>query len=486
LAESIADFAMVARGTSITVPTSAETLSHARHQLPDGVVELSRHGQYLLLHPRLPKFALLNETARFIASLCDGTRTSLDIAGVVASHYGIGIERGSSDVELSLKQLEASGMFSDAPFPGGACPALCFARQNKRVHLTITGRCNLRCAHCGTVGSLHKNDALAASDVRSIVDQLAEVRQSSIAITGGEPLLRKDIVEIVQYSAERTKTILSTNGTLITQDIARRLGPLPITFQVSLDGATAEVHDAIRGVGEFSRALNGIKLLQENGAGANVEICRTIMGQPEDDFEALLELGECLGVGGIRFLCLARLGRADDSYDTLSPTAKSYRKFYEAYFKAIVDPNSRVAVGGGIPGLYIDVPDSTMWCHVGEMLEVSPEGKIYPCSMLNRDEYELGNIWEMTLQQAAECDKFVDLHKLLAGRVERIEVCRKCAFKNYCQAGCPGMALADNGTLMAQDSICELRKELFEDLFFEVFPKLGSKKGLRSSEEIQV
>jgi len=461
-------------------------VSHARYQLPDGVVELSRDGQYLLLHPRLPRFALLNETARFIASLCDGTKTSSDIARVVGSRYGIGIDRVSSDVELSLKQLEASGMFSDASFPGGACPALCFARQNNRVHLTITGRCNLRCAHCGTVGLLHKNDALAASDVRSIVDQLARVRQSSIAITGGEPLLRKDIVEIVQYSAERTKTILSTNGTLITQDIARRLGPLPITFQVSLDGATAQVHDAIRGAGEFSRALNGIKLLQENGAGLNVEICRTVMGQPEDDFEALLELGERLGVGGIRFLCLARLGRAEDGYDTLSPTVQSYRKFYEAYFKAIADPNNKVAVGGGIPGLYLDVPDGTMWCHVGEMFEVSPEGKIYPCSMLNHDEYELGNIWEMTLQQAAECDKFVDLHKLLAGRVERIEVCRKCAFKNYCQAGCPGMALADSGTLMAQDSICELRKELFEDLFFEVFPNLGSKKGLRSSEEIQI
>ncbi len=458
------------------------TVSHARPKLPDGVVELSRAGQYLLLHPRLPKFALLNDTARFIASLCDGRRTSSDIARLVASHYGIDVDRVSSDVECSLKQLEASGMFSDMVLDEKRS----FARENKRVHLTITGHCNLRCAHCGTVGSLHKDDALTTSDVRYIVDQLAAVPGSSIAITGGEPLLRKDIVEIVEYSAQRTKTIVSTNGTLVTEELARGLGPLPVTFQVSLDGATAEVHDPIRGSGEFQRALNGIKLLQRNGAGSNVEICRTVMGQPEDDFDALLELGESLGVGGIRFLCLARLGRAEDDYDMLNPTFGSFRKFYKAYFKAISDSGSKISVGGGIPGLYIDVPDSTMWCHVGEMLEVDPEGKIYPCSMLNHQEYELGNIWEMTLQQAAECDRFMRLHELLAGRVERIEVCKKCAFKNYCQGGCPGMALVDNGTLLAQDAICELRKELFEDLFFEVLPKLTSKHALSSSEEIQI
>jgi len=462
--------------------TESITDSHARPKLPDGVVELSRAGQHLLLHPRLPKFALLNDTARFIASLCDGRRTSSDISRLVASHYGVDVERASSDVAFSLKELETSGMFRDS----GASEKSSYARKNKRVHLTITGHCNLRCAHCGTVGSLHKDDALTTSDVRYIVDQLAEVPASSIAITGGEPLLRKDIVEIVKCSSERIKTIVSTNATLMTEELAKSLGPLPVTFQVSLDGATAEVHDVIRGAGAFQRALNGIKLLQANGAGSNVDICRTVMGQPEDDFEALLELGESLGVGGIRFLCLARMGRAEDDYDILNPTFESYRKFYKAYFKVITDPNSKVEVGGGVPGLYLDVPEGTMWCHIGDMLEVDPEGKIYPCSMLNHRKYELGNIWETTLQQAAECDRFMGIHRLLAGRVEAIDVCKKCAFKNYCQGGCPGMALADRGTLFAQDAICELRKELFENLFFEVLPKLRGKRVLSSSEEIQI
>jgi len=246
------------------------------------------------------------------------------------------------------------------------------------------------------------------------------------------------------------------------------------------------VHDAVRGAGSFDKALDGIRLLQAHGAGTNVEVCRTLVGQPDEDLDALLELGERLEIGGIRFLFLARLGRAEDNFEALNPTLDSYRRFYRRFFNILTDTDIRLPVGGGMPGLYIDVPDDEMWCHVGEMFEVGPEGKIYPCSMLNQPEFELGNIWDMTLQQAAESDKFINLHKVLASRMETVEACRKCPFKNYCQGGCPGMALVDNGTLLAEDAQCELRKELFEELFFEIFPKLKGKQCLSSSEEIQI
>jgi len=453
-----------------------------RPKIPDGFFEVSRDGQFLLLHPRLPRFAILNETARFIASLCDGRRTGSDIAKAVSSHYGVELERVEADVSSTLRQLRSAGMFSDRD----TSHERSYGRVNKRVHLTITGHCNLRCKHCGAVSSLHKRDGLSTSDVKGIVDQLSTVPDGSIAITGGEPLLRRDIVEIARYSAERIKTIISTNATLVTEELARGLGALPVIFQVSLDGASARVHDAVRGAGAFEKALAGIRLLQAHGAGAKVEVCRTLVGQPDDDFDALLELGERLGLGGIRFLFLARLGRAEDNFDALNPTLDSYRRFYRRFFDFLTDSDGRLPIGGGMPGLYIDVPDDEMWCHVGEMFEVDPEGKIYPCSMLNQPEFELGSIWDMTLQQAAESDKFINLHKVLAGRMETVEACRKCPFKNYCQGGCPGMALVDNGTLLATDAECELRKELFEELFFEIFPKLKSKQGLSSSEEIQI
>jgi radical SAM protein with 4Fe4S-binding SPASM domain len=258
-----------------------------------------------------------------------------------------------------------------------------------------------------------------------------------------------------------------------------------VVFQVSLDGATAEVHDAVRGHGSFGAVIKGIRLLQEHGAANRVEICRMIVGQPDKDFDQLVELGERLAVGGIRLLALARLGRAEASFGSLSPTDESYREFYRKYFQFLMDKKSKLVVAGGIPGLYLDVPEDIMWCHVGEMLEVDPQGTIYPCSMLAHPEFKLGTIWEMTLQQAAECDRMTALCQVLEGRTQQIEACRKCAFKHFCQTGCPGMSLVDRGTLFAEDSLCQLRKELFEELFFEVLPRLDGLEHL-SSRDIQI
>lgn len=449
-----------------------------RPKAPEGLIEVSRSGQSLLLHPELPRFVVVNETGRFIASLCDGRRTRQEIAAAVASSYGVSLDRVSPDVEVFLKQIEASGVFGDAnPHVNRVQP-----RTNKRIHLTITGRCNLRCAHCGASDELNKQDRLTLDDVKSIVDQLAEKEDSSIAITGGEPLLRRDMVDMVRYSCERIKTILSTNGCLIDEDIAEQLGPLPLTYQISLDGATAEVHDAIRGRGSFDAALRGIRLLRAHGASERVEVCRTILRQPEGDLDRMVKLVEDLGIGGIRLLCLARLGRAQDSYDVLSPTYESYLNFYRHYYEVLVDPNVKIQVAGGIPGLFLDVPEDTMWCHIGEMLAVDPEGTIYPCSMLEAPDYALGNVLKMGLQEAAECDSIMHLHEVLDARPRTVDVCRTCSFRNFCQGSCPGLALADSGVLNAEDSFCELRQELFEELFFEILPGLKSFRPLSSSD----
>jgi len=358
-------------------------------------------------------------------------------------------------------------------------------RLNTRVHLDITGRCNFRCRHCGASGWLASQDLVTFEDARSIVDQIASTGEGSIAITGGEPLLRDDILDVVEYCADRVKTILSTNASLVDERMAKRLAKLPVTFQVSLDGATAEVNDAIRGEGSFDATLRGIALLEKFGAGPRVQICRTLMGRPEEDIESMVELAERIGAGGIRFLCLARVGRAARSYDSLAPSMSSFRKFYSLYFKLLLEHRTSVVLAGGIPGLFLDVPEDRMWCHVGEMLEVSPEGKIYPCSMLARPEFELGTVWATRLQAAAESDKMMNLIAELEARRTTIEACRKCPFRNFCQAACPGMALADRGTIWAEDSLCQLRQELFEELFLEVLPRLGS-GGPFSAKDAQV
>lgn len=446
--------------------------------MPSGVIERSRNGRFLLLHPSLPRFAVVNETGKFIASLCDGENTVAQIIKATAGHYGIDQGRVSSDVELFLEQLDVSGMLNSP----ATAQRVVEARTVKRIHLTITGRCNLRCSHCGAVRVLNAEDQLSTADVKGIIDQLEGKPEASIAITGGEPFLRNDLVEVVRYSSDRIKTIVSTNASLITVETAKELAPLPVTFQVSLDGATAPVHDAFRGKGTFDAALKGIRLLQDHGAGRRVELCRTVMGRPDEDLREFVDFGESLGVGGIRLLCLARLGRAEEKYDELNPTLEHYRKFYREYYRVIAKSDMEVVVGGGIPGLFLDVPEDAMWCHIGEMLEVGPKGRIYPCSILADPKFDIGSVWDMTLQSAAECDKMMELHALFDSRTEKIEKCRSCPFKNFCQGGCPGMALSEKGTFLSEDNLCELRRELFEEVLFDILPAMSKQKMLVADE----
>ena len=382
----------------------------------------------------------------------------------------------SADVDAFLQSLVDSKLFGD----DAQSPQEVHPRTVERTHLTVTGRCNLRCAHCGAVRVLHAEDRLKFEDIKSIVDQLNSRDGASIAITGGEPLLRGDIVDIIHYAAERIKTILSSNGSLITDDLAAKFAGSRLTYQISLDGATADVHDAVRGKGSFAAALRGIELLQKHGAQDSVELCRTIMGRPNEDLEPFVELGQSLGVGGIRFLCLAQIGRADENYDSLNPSNENYRAFYREYYRMLADSSIDITLAGGVPGLFLDVPEGTMWCHVGEMLEVDPEGRIYPCSVLARPEFEIGTIWDMSLQEAAESDKMMSLMKIFSNRQEKIEICKACPFKNFCQAGCPGMTYAEKGTFFSEDNLCRLRRELFEDLFFDVLSGLPSPGQLKS------
>lgn len=136
----------------------------------------------------------------------------------------------------------------------------------------VTDKCNLRCKHCYRSGK--PIEEVPFSDAKKIMDNLADASgklgNCVVGLTGGEPLLREDIFRILDYLKEKcnegypTSALLMTNGTLITSKIAQKLNsyfPFLHSVQISLDGATPEVHDAIRGKGSFKRAVKGLETL---------------------------------------------------------------------------------------------------------------------------------------------------------------------------------------------------------------------------------
>jgi MoaA/NifB/PqqE/SkfB family radical SAM enzyme len=161
----------------------------------------------------------------------------------------------------------------------------------------MTTACNLRCIHCHASGGKPAPDELTTEEAKHLLDQLAEVSEfRMVAFTGGEPLVRNDLFELLAYSqALGFSNTLATNATLIDDAVARDLRRYGVVIgAVSLDGFDAETHDYVRGQpGAFEAALQGIRALRRAGIPLHVNI--TAMEYNMDQLEPLMELVDELG-----------------------------------------------------------------------------------------------------------------------------------------------------------------------------------------------
>lgn len=178
------------------------------------------------------------------------------------------------------------------------------------VNLEITKRCNLRCIHCDirktpeTYSDITSKE-FSTSEVKEIIDSLKSIGTKYISISGGEPFLRNDIFELIEYIKNTGMALhISTNGLLITKEVAKRINDLGLNaVSISLDAATPEMHDEIRGVkGAFEMAVRGIRnLVDYENKVTQVGISPIITDLNLEELPELVDFAYELGVDAIRF-----------------------------------------------------------------------------------------------------------------------------------------------------------------------------------------
>ena len=231
--------------------------------------------------------------------------------------------------------------------------------------------------------------------------------------------------------------------------------------QVSLDGATAASHDAVRGEGTFDQTWRAISLLQEHGVGERLAVNVTLMQPNIAEATALVDLVRERGVPSVRFTPVVRMGRAHEAWQALRPTTAQYAATYRELF-ADDHGDGCVAVAKGLQGLELEPPEHGLWCRLGKLLVVEANGDIFPCSLLTDTQFRLGNIREMTLAEALDSSSLQQLIGQCDRRRDEIDECRACTWKSFCQAGCPGAIWHEHGTFHATDDLCDLRRDLYE------------------------
>ncbi len=438
--------------------------SYIPHIFPD-LLHKEKGSLHLFLHPQRPRWAIANQLGWEIAKLCDGKNTIGSITSTIARRYGklhLQVER---DILEFIRSLERAKLLipNEKRATEPSLPV-----KIKSIFLHLTNRCNLRCIHC-YVGDISKREELKSQKIYDLIDQLASINGKSIIFSGGEPLLQEDWFDILRYASESLEVTLNTNGTLIDSNSATLLSQIKPHIQISLDGPNPQIHNRIRGKGTFEATIKGIHHLQMKGLGDKLIICMTLMKGNIAWAPEMVELVKQLGIPKLRFLPLHSQGRARSSWTTLDASRDEYLKWYHyVYYEQEVRSPS-FEVSGGLPGFLLYFPpEEESWCGVGRRIVVDTNGDVYPCPLLMDKGYRLGNVNRMDLKQIEQSAKLKELTIACLSRKETIEDCKKCVWKNFCQASCPAFALLDRGTLWATDEYCDFRQKLYEDLIFKI------------------
>jgi radical SAM protein with 4Fe4S-binding SPASM domain len=188
------------------------------------------------------------------------------------------------------------------------------ASQRKPIVVwNITRKCNLRCVHCyNDSGPDHTCDEVPADQARAVIDDLAGFGVPSILFSGGEPLMRADLFELIGHAVEKgLRAVISTNGTLISADTARTIKRLGVSYVgISLDGI-GEINDRFRGVaGAFDRAVAGIRNCRD--ADVRVGLRLTLTRRNVQDLDRLFDFLEAEGIERACFYHLVPSGRGAD------------------------------------------------------------------------------------------------------------------------------------------------------------------------------
>ncbi|MCW4046251.1 MAG: radical SAM protein [Candidatus Bathyarchaeota archaeon] len=304
----------------------------------------------------------------------------------------------------------------------------------------VTRKCNLKCPHCYINATTQElQNELSTEEAKSLMDQIAEVSRPLLILSGGEPLLRTDIFELVRYGAGKGfKMGLGSNGTLIDGKVAKGLKEAGITtVSVSLDSSIPEKHDEFRNMkGSWEKAVGAIKALKENNV--LVQVNTTVTQQNYGEIDDIMTLAESLGVENFHLFFLVPTGRGVKIAD-ISP-AKYEHMIWTVFAKAAKRKlNVRPSCAPQFMRIAKDVGlDMRQWirgCIAGlYYCRVYPNGDITPCPYLP---VKLGNIREKAFKEIwfnSEVFKTMrnfDALKGKCGVCEHRSICGGCRARAY-------------------------------------------------------
>jgi radical SAM protein with 4Fe4S-binding SPASM domain len=328
--------------------------------------------------------------------------------------------------------------------------------------LEVTPRCNIRCQHCYLPFSQRagpRRDEMSLPQIRRILDELAEAGCLWLLLTGGEPFLRRDFLEIYDYAKQKGFIVtVFTNGTLLTQEIVDHLADWrPFSIEISIYGATEATYERVTGVpGSYARCMHGIEMLLEKGLPLKLK--SVLLTLNVDEFNQMKHFSETRGLE-FRYDGVINAGVSGELYPTqyrLSPheivaiekqdplLVERWPQFFKENIGRKVNPRQMYVCGAGVSSFHIDGYGKLCLCISARM----------PSYDLLQGSFREG--WEIFLKSMREQEYSPDF------------ACGSCELRMTCSQ-CPAIGMTEFGDVEQRSPfICQvahLRRAAFDPAF---------------------
>jgi radical SAM protein with 4Fe4S-binding SPASM domain len=330
----------------------------------------------------------------------------------------------------------------------------------------ITGACNLRCRHCLSGSGKKMVGELSTPEAKRIVDMCADMGTFTLNFSGGEPLLRVDIMEILRYASGKKMALeLLTNGTLISEETIANLNDTNVSsVQVSIDGL-APSHDSFRGKpGAFDQAMTGISALKKGGF--NIAISAVVHKKNIPEIPALIELAIHAGVALFKTTLFMPAGRGKHNELDLMLSPDDVKRFADLINEKKESVGSAITVsteqiypwlmkddGRSKEGSSPPVDGSNLGCTAGNSsFYITPDGKVAPCPFLRN--FIAGDLRKQSARDIWRHSPTFDTFRTITS--QKLEgKCADCIHLGQdCSGGCRAAAYTYSGNLYAEDPLC--------------------------------
>jgi radical SAM protein with 4Fe4S-binding SPASM domain len=331
-----------------------------------------------------------------------------------------------------------------------------------------TFECDSNCLHCASADKKAALDEVNTEEAKKIVDQVADFGATYFGITGGQPFLRMDLFEVLDYATKKgLSTSIITDGRLLDKEASKKIVKNQTKISISIDGSK-KTNDAIRGKGAYEAAISAIKKLSREKL-LNVlvytfaNVSQSVTNVNEQDMRHVLDLAKKYGA---RWVVFHGMIPYSSNKTTLKadPTPAQYEWVCNKLYDLTQEYNDKPGINVYIP-FYARVakqrgmPDFENWyksfflgrCFFGKFMSIAENGDAIPCSY--NDVYRVGNIKDKPIKQIWTDMQNSEFFKQVKDKENIKGKCGVCEFLEIC-GGCRSSALFYTGDILGSDPRC--------------------------------